>query len=238
MLAACTSAVHSQVRAPGLTIDRGELVLTTSDGRVLRSADLVGATLEVGASLVRLDAVQTESRGAGRVLLHRFTAVPVRTQPAELCTADPAGERWALAVEGEGGHVQLVCSSGAIGKCIRWGYPPWLDSPRGRAVHDACVRMLRADYGGDGATATRDGTRIAFCDRAGVHPCSAAMRNFEAAWSSRGAACVARPRIPELMTLEELARRYPQLSGHLGTACTFVSEVGDDAVALFSWIPQ
>src|SRR5262245_30501461 len=154
MLVACASAVRPPARAPGLTIDRGELVLTTSDGRVLRSADLIGATLEVGAVLVRLDAVETESRGAARVLLSPFTAVPRQGQPSELCTADPAGERWALAIEGEGGRVQLVCSSGAIGKCIRWGYPPWLASRLGRAVHDACVRMVRADYGGDGATAT------------------------------------------------------------------------------------
>jgi hypothetical protein len=39
---------------------------------------------------------------------------------------------------------------------------------------------------------------------------------FEAAWSSDGAVCVARPRVPELLTLEELARAYPSLAGAIG----------------------
>jgi hypothetical protein len=239
MIAACASPARYAVGAPRLMTDRGELVLITPDGRELRSANLVGSTLEVGESLVRLDAVELESFAAERVLLHHFTVVPRREQPSELCTADPSGQRWAMAVQGERGQVQLVCSSGAIGKCIRWGYP-WGRSTRGpaaRALHDACVRMVRADYGGDGATATRDGTRIAYCDLAGVHPCTRGEHEIEAAWSSSGATCVAKPRIPELTTLEELAHQYPQLAGHLGPACTISAAAGDERVTLFSWVP-
>ena len=105
------------------------------------------------------------------------------------------------------------------------------------ALHQACVRMVRADYGGTGATATRDGTRIAFCDRAGVHPCGDRDR-LEAAWSPIGAICVARPRIPELITLEQLAERYPRLSGHLGgDACTVAVASQDQRSVLFSFFP-
>jgi hypothetical protein len=122
---ACASPVkRSATSAPTLEADRGELVLTTHDGRTLRSVDLVGAILEVGDSLVRLDAIQRDPNAHDRLLLHHFTVIPRRGPPSELCTPDSAGQRWAMAIQDERGQVQLVCSSGAIGKCIRWGYPP------------------------------------------------------------------------------------------------------------------
>jgi hypothetical protein len=238
---ACASPARTAIGAATLTADGGELVLTTRDGRELRSADLVGATLEVGGALVRLVAVDRDPLGADRARLHRFVVIAPAGEPSELCTADSTGHRWAIAVPSDRQRVELVCSSGAIGKCIRWGYPPWRSPSRSsasRTLHDACVRMVRADYAGDGATATRDGTRIAFCDRAGVHPCTGDERDLEAAWSGSGAACVARPRIPELMSLGDLARRYPHLVGHLGPACTVAAGTADDRVVLFSWIAR
>jgi hypothetical protein len=132
----------------------------------------------------------------------------------------------------EHGAVQLVCTSGAIGKCIRWGYPP-----ARKALHEACIRMVRADYGGDGATATRDGTMISFCDRAGVHRCPATAPALEAIWAPLGAVCVARPRIEALATLKQLAARYPRLAGHLGSACAMASAPAGGDV-LFEWPAQ
>ena len=106
-----------------------------------------------------------------------------------------------------------------------------------RPLHEACIRMVRADYGGTGATATRDGTRIAFCDRSGVHRCPARGR-LEAAWSPSGATCVAAPRIAELATLDQLAERYPRLIGHLGReACTMATAAVDGRTLLFSLFP-
>jgi hypothetical protein len=44
---------------------------------------------------------------------------------------------------------------------------------------------------------------------------------FEAGWGKDGATCVARVRIPESVTLEELARRCPgRLAGRVGAVCT------------------
>jgi hypothetical protein len=194
--------------------------------------------LEVGDSVVRLDAVQRDPIARDRVLLHHVTVISQGGPPSELCTPDAAGQRWAMAVQGERGQVQLVCSSGAIGKCIRWGYPPIRNAnhERGvRALHDACVRMVRADYGGDGASATRDGTLIGYCDVAGIHPCTGS-ETIEAAWFEGGAACVARPRVPDLTSLTALADRYPRLVGHLGSACTIAAEKADKHVMLFNWV--
>jgi hypothetical protein len=223
---------HEAAAVPSLTVHGTELVLTTGDGRTLRSAELIGATLAIGAVSVRLDAVDRDPGSRDEVLRHRFAVIGSDGARAELCEADPDGDRWAIPVLDDSGEIQLVCSSGAIVKCVRWGYPPAM-----RALHDACVRMVRADYGGDGATATRDGTQIAFCDRSGVHPCGDG-RILEAAWSPTGAACVAHPRIPELATLDQLAERYPQLRGHLGgDACTMAATSREPRALLFSFFP-
>jgi len=82
--------------------------------------------------------------------------------------------------------------------------------------------MTRADYGGDGRTHTRDGISVYICDRFGFRPCHKdAPLAFEAAWGKDGASCVARPRIAEAVSLEQLAERYPRLKPRLGpAACT------------------
>ena len=66
-------------------------------------------------------------------------------------------------------------------------------------LHAACVRMVRADYCGDGTPHTRNGTKINFWDNSGVLADDPwpGMR-FEAAWSPQGAVCVARTRLPEV----------------------------------------
>jgi hypothetical protein len=219
--------------APSLTVRGTDLVLTTGDGRTLRSADLIGATLTIGAVNVRLEAVDRDPGSRAEVLRHRFAVLGRDGARGELCEADPDGDRWAIPVLDDQGQVQLMCSSGAIVKCVRWGYPPAM-----RALHQACVRMVRADYGGDDATATRDGTRIMFCDRSGVHACPDDGRILEAAWSPTGATCVAHPRIPELMTLDRLAERYPPLRGHLGgDECTMAAATREPRALLFSFFP-
>ena len=223
--------------APSLTVRATDLVLTTGDGRELHSKDLLGATLSIDATAVRLDAGDRDPEATGVVLRHRFTVMGRDGQIRELCEPDPQGDRWAVPVLDERRRVQLVCSSGAIAKCVRWGYPPSPLDGAGtrRALHAACVRMVRADYGGTGETATRDGTRIRFCDRAGVHPCPG-DGELEAAWAPDGATCVARPRIPELMTLDRLARRSPRLAGHLGPASCTMTAAG--RAVLFSLFPS
>jgi hypothetical protein len=236
VIVACTPA--PPVRAPSLTVAGSELVLTTRDGRALRSADLVGALLVIGARTVRLDAVDRGPGARDPVLRHRFVVVDPAGGTAPLCEPDAEGERWAMPVLDVHHQVQLVCSSGAIAKCVRWGYPPLPGMPAARALHEACVRMVRADYGGTGATATRDGTRIEFCDLAGVHACPGDDRRLEAAWSPGGATCVVRPRIAALMTLGQLAERVPRLVGHLGPQACSVAGASRDRALLFSFVPE
>ena len=96
--------------------------------------------------------------------------------------------------------------------------------------------MVRADYSGDGSTGTRDGTLIYVCDRYGIRPCEKNMPlTFEAAWGERGAICVARPRVAAIVSLAELARRYPRLIGGFGqAACTPEKAARNPSTLLFN----
>jgi hypothetical protein len=117
---------------------------------------------------------------------------------------------------------ELFCTGAAQAKCIRFGYAPWRKTPDGRPMLDwynACVRMVRGDYCGDGRHFTRDGTLIDIDDRIGVQNSDQDPSfSFEAIWRPDGAVCVAHPRIPEIIDLEGLARTCPRLAGRVGTA--------------------
>jgi hypothetical protein len=124
-------------------------------------------------------------------------------------------------VRGGPGAFSFACTAGAQGKCLRFGYLPWASAPNGESMaphHAACVRMVRADYCGDGTPHT--GVPIQMFDRAGVHgrP-SAGYGAFEAVWSPRGAVCVARARRPEF-PLADVVRQCPRLARVPPAACT------------------
>jgi len=120
----------------------------------------------------------------------------------------------------------ITCTSGAIGKCARLGYKPWREVG-GESLwdyHQACVRAIRADYGGDGTGHTRNGTLVDIFDRLRIQPPEpdplGPALEFEAAWGVDGAACVRRTRIPELLSLAELTSRYPRLADRTGENCS------------------
>jgi hypothetical protein len=128
----------------------------------------------------------------------------------------------------------VTCASSAIGKCVRFGYKPWREV-QGVSLWDyrqACVRMVTADYGGDGVGHTRDGTVIDPFDRLGIQrperDPGGHNLELEAAWGPDGAICVRRTRIPELLSTGELAQRYPWLIGRIGPNCS-------EAVDAFMW---
>src|SRR5262249_52952547 len=118
----------------------------------------------------------------------------------------------------------LTCTSGAQGKCVRFGYKPWKQAPDGTSLwdhHQACTRLLRADYCGDGTAHTRDGTMVDLYDRYAIQAEEPLPgMSFAAAWDAAGAVGVRRPRIPALISLEALARACPRLASRLGEACS------------------
>ena len=228
----------------GLMAVGTELVLTAPNGRILRSAGLVGATFNVAVAgrpvEITISSVEEDPHSVGgRVLLHRFLVKDETGMQVDMCTPDAQGRSLGFPVPDGHGGFELTCTSGAVGKCIRWGYRPWEEQPEGpplAALHQACVHMARADYGGDGLATTREGTLIYWCDRFGVQPCGADFPAvFEAAWGRDGAICVAHPRIAENISLKQLAERYPRLKSHLGPeACTEDSALSDPIALLFN----
>jgi ADYC domain len=237
LLALFANSVRAQ-GAPGatLTVVGTAFRVTVADGRTLLSSDLIGAVLEVvdetGRPLtVRIDGVRLDpSAPGGDVWLHSFSARDEATgawrgfcgpAPDGTVAGFPLAGRWTP----DGRHLRdtvafsITCASGAVGKCVRFGYRPWAkaaDRPLWDH-HQACVRMLRADYGGDGIPHTRDGTLIDLFDGIGIQQPSTgeARLSFEAAWGPDGAVCVQRTRISELVALEALKEKYPRLTSNV-----------------------
>jgi hypothetical protein len=198
---------------------------------VLDAADEEGRPLTIRVDGQRLDPLDP----SGETVLYALsTPDPATGGWRDLCEPGPDGLRLGFPLAGAwtatGEHVPapgtfgITCTAGAIGKCVRFGYRPWQTGPDGRSLwhhHQACVRLVRADYCGDGRSFTRNGTLIDLYDRLGIQEDEPApgMR-FEAAWSADGAACVARPRLPDLTTAAELVRRCPgRLAGRTGEGC-------------------
>lgn len=100
------------------------------------------------------------------------------------------------------GKLTFACENGVISKCARWGYKPWAsrDGQPLAELHQACTRMARADYCGDGRSHTRENTMIEYYDSLGVASRTTevsaawdpARGSFEAAWAPDGASCLGR----------------------------------------------
>jgi len=85
----------------------------------------------------------------------------------------------------------IGCRRSAIAKCIDAGYKPWVEvgDLSLDQFHQACVRMMRADYCGNGISHTRPGRKLVLYDVLGIQVDD---RNWvrEAAWTTGGARCL------------------------------------------------
>ena len=235
-------------RIVSVSVEGTQFQVALDSGQVLDSKALSGAVLDIlvpgGKSQhIRItDVVRDADDPDGDVFLHRILVADAVGHWVELCEADSRGMRAAFPLRGqwdsEGKGTSdhefiLTCTSGAQGKCVRFGYKPWKTRPDGSSLasyHAACVKAVRADYCGDHAT-TREGQLIDIYDQLGIqrrdNTRAADALRFEAGFSPSGAVCVAHTRVPEQMTLDALAASCPRLVGRLGEAAC--SE--DDTVA-------
>lgn len=159
---------------------------------------------------LRVDGVTPDPRDADDEI--RLYAVSVKKDGAWVpyCMPDIEGRQAAIPVQGawDAALGQLhtgkdtftfACTSGAIGKCIRFGYRPWKGA-RAADLHAACTRMVRADYCGDGRPHTVDGTLIDIYDVDGIQkeePTPGTLEQFEAGWSKDGATFLNLPRLTD-----------------------------------------
>ena len=126
-----------------LTVEGTEFVLTTPAGRTLRSGDLVGATLTIGPAgsqiEVTIESVEDDRHAVGgRVVLHHFVVTDETGKSVDMCEPDADASLGFPVPDGHGGF-DLACTSGAVGKCIRWGYRPWEELPVGHPC-GGCIR--------------------------------------------------------------------------------------------------
>ena len=122
----------------------------------------------------------------------------------------------------------FACEDAAVGKCATHGYAPWRQFQDGTSLrdhHQACTRMMRADYCGDGTPHTVDGVKINFYDDYGVRVDSEAW-TFEGEWGPDGATCVSASR---LMKLNKLSCKKQIKDNSCGNANNF-----DDTTLLMS----
>lgn len=135
--------------------------------------------------------------------------------------------------------ITFACISGALGKCVRLGYRPWatVNNCTTRSCtpvllnnhHQACTRMIRADYCGNGKSYTLNGTPIEVYDGLNPQIQTQTMKwNIEARWTAQKAECLGDARHAELLEYgrypdcdnDGVADRFPRCGGDskLGTA--------------------
>ena len=134
---------------------------------------------------------------SGPLCLHEGVAAP----------AIPIANHWDLETGDridDPNTATFACRGGALAKCIDWGYRPWASSTRcagdkcqqvSLAVHhQACTRMVRADYCGDGTPHTIDGTLIDVFDdlspKVQSRTSTGPLWGVEAEWGPDGAVCI------------------------------------------------
>lgn len=243
-LSLCVGAQAAELRS--LDVVGTHFEATLSDGRVLDSTQLVGATLTVasgsGAVKIRIDAVEPDPLLAANpdiardaVLLHSFSVQGADGEWKNLCEAGPDGRRQGFPIPGrakgdgtilpaEAGVFELTCTGGAQGKCVRFGYRPWEKQKDGSpmwSLYNTCVRMVRADYSGDGKGTTRNGQPIDLYDDQGIQTAgNDPSHDFEAGWGPDGAVCVRHVRVKENVSLAVLEEKAPRLKGRTGAICT------------------
>ncbi|MFY0533109.1 ADYC domain-containing protein [Nannocystis pusilla] len=199
-LASCGHVKTSWLEGSNLHVKR-------TDGTVLSGAQLVGSVLHFGVV----------EGGASKKKKLKIAGVAPLTSGSEVLQYDlkikNGGGPWQpLCVDGSGQVTQtlllaaawdprtgrqispvpsdvvtLACRGAALAKCVEWGYLPWVDGD----YHQACTRVARADYCGDGISHTVDGVAIHILDEIGIQE-SAPDSTYvvEAEWGPDGAVCL------------------------------------------------
>jgi hypothetical protein len=230
----------------GLRLEGGHL-MASSASRSLEGVVFQGKTLDGKPVKVALCRAEPDETDPSQMRYQIEVWKPKHAMWENPCmVTDAVSTPRALAVPGvwnargarqeEAGAFTFACEAGAIAKCVEWGYKPWAEKD-GKSltdIHQACTRMARADYCGDGNSHTRDGNPIDVYDERKVMTRSTESSelwdvrrgSFEAAWSAEGASCLSHTRdgraVDEVMAeCPDLFQRADKDLGE-GDRCTVV----------------
>ena len=188
------------------------------DGSPVSGAGLIGSTLIADLSdgsqiTLTIDNVKPSSTSG--LLLYTLSYADGTT----ICGLDsgglpipaiPLSGRWDYSVGTAtgGDHIDdpsmftLACVSATLAKCVTLGYRPWetvREEKKGgsqeiplSALHQACTRMLRADYCGDGVGHTQNGTPVNIWDNFKTQRRVEVSGDWrmDAEWTPEGAVCI------------------------------------------------
>jgi hypothetical protein len=139
-------------------------------------------------------------------LLQRSICKGTLIDPLEAAVVVLAGERYDLdsktVIGGQNGWITLACAGSAAAKMALLGYGPHAELEGGAAPasideRQATLKMITADYCGDGHSYTVDGTLLDWENQSGtVTPDpNAELGPSEAIWTADGALCLDTPRV-------------------------------------------
>lgn len=226
----------------GFEVNGTDLKLITAQGQSLTGKELIGAIIGITDANGQTMQVEIENavldpdaQNSQRWFYNLMVKDPVTGAHHNFCAPGNKGLQLGFPLRGtmteDGGFnpsetdFTFSCTGGAVSKCIRLGYEPWKDGPDGEPLLDhfrACIRMIRADYCGNGTPHTRNGTLINIYDRFGIQKSETSPElSFEAAWGAKGAICVRKTRIQEIWRLNNISARCGvRLDEYLGESCS------------------
>jgi hypothetical protein len=234
------SPAAAQAQARSVKVEGAQFRLVGENGAPVAQEALPGTVLALGDGSgrqrrLRIDAVERDARDpAGEVMLYGLSEQdPASGAWRNICLPDPDGRRLGFPLAGSfapdgryepaPGKLLITCTGGAEGKCVRFGYKPWGRAPDGASLapyYQACVRLVRADYAGDGRGTTHNGQPIDIYDTLGVEaPGADPTYQFEAGFDEQGAVCVRHVRVKENATLAGVEASNPRLKGKVGEIC-------------------
>jgi hypothetical protein len=207
------------VQLNGVQLEGGLLAAYTAGGQKLAGSQLAGATFTAALAnnttvQIRIDDVVPT---ADPLLFFYGASFELGGSWMSMCGYKNGAPVRAVALAGiwdasmgtatGGAHIDnpsmftFACRGFSLAKCVEMGYRPWAsvhecksasecqDVP-GAALHQACVRMLRADYCGDGMPHTLDGTPIDVWDAFKIQIKDPNDWTLEAEWTAGGARCI------------------------------------------------
>ena len=187
----------------GASLNGNMIGAYTAGGTPITGTELVGAeltgTLSSGASLtLRIDSMtqlSADTWAYGVSFEHDGGwSSYCGTDANGAIEAIPVGGVWNQDFGSAGGgswsddgtQFTFACRHASIAKCVELGYEPW------KGYGDellSCVRMLRADYCGDGISYTVNGTLINVYDGVGIQTDTESWP-VDATWTPDGAGCL------------------------------------------------
>ncbi|MBL9106712.1 MAG: pentapeptide repeat-containing protein [Myxococcales bacterium] len=225
----------------------GTLAGVTMSGVQFEGAE-ISVTVNGAAYTLRFDDIYPDPAQPGGDVL--FYDISVREDAvggwAPLCTNAAGGPVAAIPMANYWNYttgarvdapdvVTFACRGAALAKCVEWGYVPWRSATRCtggaqgcsavslKEYHQACTRMVRADYCGDGSSFTFDGTPIDIYDA--LQPrlqTRSTLGNTdwtaEAEWGPNGAVCIGDELRMQLFDQRHVAYALPGCLGALDDA--------------------